>query len=227
MSSYLYDDWMTNPRMLELAWEAVTTARSELNGWSDAKARSVDRYLASIVRLCRLPKWAIVVEQNAKYLKRLTEGERLAINILARVARGDTVSNDQAEIVELERLHGTLERIQAVRHQRIALAPDVAIAQKQRDSQSKRARLSRGRGEDGRNLSDLIADLARVHPNDRPREIWPHLRSSLEEWAGACVGKTRETQEVYEYPFGNGRKTIGYKQFSHRLRQARQAKKPV
>lgn len=225
---YLCSDWMTDPRMLEFAWEAATAARSELDGWSDAKARSVGRYLGKVVRFAHSAKWAIEVERRSKYLKKLTEGERLAVIILRLIARGDAVSDDPAEVAHLNQLHSELKQIHAAQAARIDLAPEVAIAQKHRLAQSKKARRSRGRGEYGRNFSDLFSELARKYPSFWPRQTWPHFWSLLEEWAGGdCMKKERGGQEVYEYPFGSRRKTISYKQFSERLRQARKVKKPV
>jgi hypothetical protein len=88
-----------------------------------------------------------------------------------------------------------------------------------RAAQSTKARKPRGKGDDGRTLGDLIQGLARNYPRDKPSEVWPHLKSEIESWAGDCTERNTGGMPSYRYPFADAKKTISYKQFSEHLRK--------
>jgi hypothetical protein len=99
----------------------------------------------------------------------------------------------------------------------------VTAGEKHSKAQAEKAKKKRGKGDDGRTLGELIQTLTQNHPDAKPSEIWPHLKSMIEEWAGYCDEKTSDTTAFYVYPFGEGSKTISYKQFGDRVREIKNA----
>lgn len=88
-----------------------------------------------------------------------------------------------------------------------------------RIAQSKKAAQPRGKGDDGRTLGDLIKSLAANHSQLKPSEIWPHLKSAIEAWAGPCVEKKIDGRTFYQYCLSEKQRTITYGQFCVRLRE--------
>ena len=86
-------------------------------------------------------------------------------------------------------------------------------------TQSDKAKKPRGKTEDGRTLGDIIKAASLAVEGGKPAEIWPHLRSEIENWAGMCAEKFGpDGEKYYRYPFGDGEKTITFKWFGERLR---------
>lgn len=96
---------------------------------------------------------------------------------------------------------------------------NVAKGKNYHAAQSNRAKKPRGKGEDQRTMGDLIEALKRHHPNDKPSELWPHLKTAIEDWADSCKERTIGTRTEYLYSHGERLKTISFKQFGERLRQ--------
>jgi hypothetical protein len=88
-----------------------------------------------------------------------------------------------------------------------------------RKAQSMKAAKPRGKGDDGRTLGDLIETLAKNHPEENPGEVWPHLKSEIEDWAGDCLEKKIGAKVFYQYTLAERQKTISLKHFSERLRK--------
>ncbi|MDR3453791.1 MAG: hypothetical protein P4L96_13495 [Rhodoferax sp.] len=239
MSCYLYDNWMTDNLMLETDFQRISEARAALNGWSDARVRQVARYLCRIAKLSQTSKWAMVVENRLPhlYIAKLTHSQLLAVNILRLAAKGLNDEDDEAvkaDRARCEEEYTRLLEIQSRQRGRQAaykeVEPKLDKADRYGKHQAKNASRKRGKGgtgDDSRTMGDLIATLARTHPNMKPREIWPHLKSAIEDWAGSCEEKTRRHMSVYEYPFDDGRKTISFNHFGERLREARKKKSTV
>lgn len=71
-------------------------------------------------------------------------------------------------------------------HKKYAL--DAESGRAQSESQSRKASKSRrAKDEGGDTVADLIRTLSREHRNEKPSEVWPHLKTSLEEWSGEAV----------------------------------------
>lgn len=98
---------------------------------------------------------------------------------------------------------------------------DWILGLRQKYLQSTKAKLPRGKGDDGRTLGDLIKQLAKHHPDEKPSELWPHLKTAIGDWADCCEERTTDKRTDYLYSHGERSKTISYKQFSERLREAR------
>lgn len=96
---------------------------------------------------------------------------------------------------------------------------DVARGAVYSATQSRRAQKPRGKGDDRRTMGDLIQSLHRHHPNEKPSELWPHLRTLIEEWAGTCTERAIGNRTDYLYSRCERMKTISFKQFGERLRQ--------
>lgn len=94
----------------------------------------------------------------------------------------------------------------------------VETGEKHRAEQSHKATLPRGKGADGRTLGDLIKQLAKQRPNEKPSELWPHFGSALSDWADNCTERTIGSKTFYRYSVKDHEKTISFKQFSERLR---------
>jgi hypothetical protein len=92
-----------------------------------------------------------------------------------------------------------------------------AATVKHHDAQREKASKPRGVIH-GRTMSDLITALARQHPNEEPRESWPHMRSAIEDWVGEC---TETNENTLRYPYEDGHRTITFKHFSALLRATR------
>jgi hypothetical protein len=95
-------------------------------------------------------------------------------------------------------------------------------------SQSARAQKKRGKGDDGRTIEDLVWELDREHPDEKPKALWPHMVTAIKQWAGSAEEKKikgGEKEKVYcEYPFHDGKnpfhdgkKTLDYNSFRRKL----------
>lgn len=224
MSCYLFENWMTEPLMCAFD-ERVSDARSALHGWSDAEVRSAERYSRRLAKIARTRRGAQKLEARPHLFSRITEAQRLAVNILRLVATGIDDEADRALVAEE---HARLCAIQSAQAAKRAAedtaAPDVEIAKRHRASQAKKASKTRGKRDDGRTMRDLIAGLARRHRHPRleAHDLWPHLRGEIEQWADRCYVKSKaEPDDLYEYWFGDKRRSIGYGQFRKVLRSVR------
>lgn len=88
-------------------FEAVLDAREALIGWSDEKARCVDRYLQCISRFVRSRKGAFLVEskKSKSYLSKLTISQVTALEIL-RLAIVEL-----ADVEDIREAHGRLKSL--------------------------------------------------------------------------------------------------------------------
>ncbi len=73
----------------------------------------------------------------------------------------------------------------------------------------------------GKTIDDLIMQIAKAYPEEKPKDLWPHLKSALDEWAENCTEKTHNPKNpMYEYGTVTGeRKTITYETFCKKLRK--------
>ena len=224
MTSYLHDDWMTNQNMLERDCVHVMAAREVLCDWSDLKVRRVERYLKRFAVLATSRKWAMVIEARLPhlYINKLAPSELSAINILRLVAKG---SHDDIDKSLYDHECSTILQIQSrdlgKNEAYKQAAPELENSKKYREHQSKIAKNPRGKGEDGITLGELIANLSQNYLNEKPSEIWPHLKSSIEEWCGGC--EENKNGDVYRYFFKDKAKTISFKHFRDRLRIIRKS----
>lgn len=109
-------------------------------------------------------------------------------------------------------------------------APTLAIGERARDAQSKKAKKPRGRiTDDGRTMDQVIARLALTqYPRESARAIWTHLGAVLEEegLSPAEIVDTEDPQKwTYEYDFNDQRKRISFRRFQAVLSKARREKK--
>nr|WP_298718767.1 hypothetical protein [uncultured Steroidobacter sp.] len=114
--------------------------------------------------------------------------------------------------------------VAALKDEMLRLARETLV---HKEIQARKARKPRGKGDDGRTMRDVVADLARGHVGDTPRDLWTHLGSAIESWAGECE-EVDGPPPAYRYPSASGRiKTLTYKHYCDLLRQARKnLKKP-
>lgn len=89
---------------------------------------------------------------------------------------------------------------------------------------SKKASLKRPvKNDAGETRNEVIARLANAHTNEKPSEIWPHLKTAIEEWSGGdCVEKRPSEKNrdnwLYQYTKPDGSPdTISYQAFRKRL----------
>jgi hypothetical protein len=79
-----------------------------------------------------------------------------------------------------------IERRSANRDQRVVDALEEALYRNaieniaHKDRQSEKAKRPRGRGDDGRTRREIIAEVARLHPDASPEELLPHVNSASE-----------------------------------------------
>jgi hypothetical protein len=82
-------------------------------------------------------------------------------------------------------------------------APDAEIGRSQSEAQAKKASKERyAKGEGKQSLLDVICTLSREHPDSKPSEIWPHLRTALKEWTGCMVTEVESAKRdscAYRY----------------------------
>ncbi len=90
-----------------------------------------------------------------------------------------------------------------------------------RDKQSKRAKAPRVVADDGRTVKDVVRSLSQEHRDAPPREIWPHLRASIEEWTGGCKLVGAATAPSYRYQLNGSDRTLTYRHFAELLRDIR------
>lgn len=99
---------------------------------------------------------------------------------------------------------------------------DWILALRQKYFQSVKAKLPRGKNKDGRKLGDLIKQLAKYHPNEKPSELWPHFGNALSSWADTCTERTIGAKMFFQYSLKKDHeKTISFKQFGVRLKGVR------
>ncbi|MET3132552.1 vacuolar-type H+-ATPase subunit I/STV1 [Oxalobacteraceae bacterium GrIS 1.11] len=71
-------------------------------------------------------------------------------------------------------------------------------------------------------LNDVIASLARAHLNEKPSEIWPHLKTAISEWASTEVNETGDKgkdSRKYQFKVDEKMDTISFGVFRKKLRQ--------
>jgi hypothetical protein len=90
-----------------------------------------------------------------------------------------------------------------------------------RRNQAERAKGPRVKNSDGRTLADVVAAVANAHPDSAPREVWPHLATAIEEWAGRCDEVRTSAGVAYRYDLGGNDRTLSYRHFSDTLRDLR------
>jgi len=89
--------------------------------------------------------------------------------------------------------------------------------------QTKRASHKRPiKNEAGETLDNVIRTLAKNHPNEKPSELWPHLKSAIEEWSDSECTETRTgARDSWRYQFQQYSKadSITFGIFRKKLRQ--------
>lgn len=88
--------------------------------------------------------------------------------------------------------------------------------------QKAKSKLSRKpKNENGKTIEDLISEIAKNNPEEKPSALWPHLGSAIEQWAGSCTEKTRGPKDpLYEYSLDDEKiKTITYSTFRKKLKE--------
>lgn len=109
-------------------------------------------------------------------------------------------------------------------HATLDIDADTGISH--RKEQSLRAQHLRGKGDYDCTLGDLIKDLAKNYPFDKPTAVWIHFKTAIDEWADAACERVKVGKKVsYRYWFRDKEKSIGYAQFRDRLRDYKNAMK--
>jgi len=113
-------------------------------------------------------------------------------------------------------------------------APDADFGRAQSEGQARKARKGRyAKSDDDRTLEDVIRILSREHHNEKPSEVWTHLKTSLEEWSGDKVtesGAGDSRKYLYKRPNSadsNGGRTISYGAFRKKLSEIRDGKSGI
>ncbi|OXJ32845.1 hypothetical protein CFB82_17745 [Burkholderia sp. HI2714] len=111
---------------------------------------------------------------------------------------------------------------------------DAGHGRAQSDAQSGKARKERrAKSDDKRTLVDVIRSLSREHPDSKPSEIWPHLKTSLNEWTDGEevteVGKGESRAYRYTPPNAenDGVRPISYGWFKKLLSEVRGGKRRI
>jgi hypothetical protein len=104
------------------------------------------------------------------------------------------------------------------------LAPDAERGRAHTSRQTANAARKRPvKNEVGQTLAGVIAMIGREHPESGPNEIWPHLRSAIEEWSGDAVSESGDTYDGRRYQFmrGDVPDSITFGIFRRKLKESR------
>ncbi len=121
----------------------------------------------------------------------------------------------------------TAEVIDAIRkttllaHKRYKLASGQGVKASARQSMT--AKRSRGiKNAYGNTLDDVINNLKKNHPNEKPSELWPRLYAAIEEWCdGNCqeINSDRKDSRGYLFQKGENQDTITFGTFRKKLKK--------
>jgi hypothetical protein len=107
---------------------------------------------------------------------------------------------------------------------------DAIVIEAVHDERSGRARNAAKKkrskaNESGETMEDLIKKIARNHPDERPSELWSHLKSLIEEWAGDCTEiAVTPRNPMYQYQTKTGEDdTIKFETFRKKLAKIRKS----
>lgn len=176
-----------------------------------------------------MTKKAVPVEPVPLRLEMLIKGGRRSLDHLERERpRLERMLWDDAMLSKLPRAKWEETRTAARDALRVhdelrdALHANATANLEARDKQSKRAKAPRVVGDDGRTVKDVVQSLSREHGDAAPREIWPHLRASIEEWTGGgCELVGSATAPSYRYQLNGSDRTLTYRHFAELLRDIR------
>ena len=105
-------------------------------------------------------------------------------------------------------------------------AADAVYGRASRVSQKTKAGKVRAASNDiGQSLDDVIRGLAREHREMRANEVWPHLKTAIEEWSGDSVAETGQgDSRSYRYAHEGKADSIMYNTFRKKLAVARKTR---
>lgn len=80
------------------------------------------------------------------------------------------------------------------------------IGRTQREKAQKKRSIT---NDEGATLDGVIARLANAHPDEKPSEIWPHLKTAILEWSGSDCAEIRPNEKkrdswTYQFTKRNG-----------------------
>lgn len=67
------------------------------------------------------------------------------------------------------------------------------------------------KNDDGKTLYEVIRNLAKNHPDEMPNELWPHLKTAIEEWSYSNCLETRpggKNRDSWSYQFTKSDGTV-------------------
>ncbi len=77
--------------------------------------------------------------------------------------------------------------------------PMVQSGKKYSTEQSEKARKKRPRkNNEGLTLDDVISKLAKEHPDELPGDLWPHLKTAIDEWSGSDCTEVRPDEKKHD-----------------------------
>lgn len=98
------------------------------------------------------------------------------------------------------RLHEARRWRDAIKHEKKILE---GMGKQSSDAQVKKAKKKRPiENEQGITLDAVIRELARVHPDEKPGELWPHFKTAIEEWSdNECTEAKTAKHDSWRYHF--------------------------
>lgn len=104
------------------------------------------------------------------------------------------------------------------------LTPAIEHGKKHLEGQKKKSQLLRKiKNDSGETLDEVIEGLAKSHPNDHPKELWPHLKSAILEWSCSDCDEVKPDDKkrdswLYRFTKSDGKvDTITYQTFRKKL----------
>ncbi|MFM0363697.1 hypothetical protein [Paraburkholderia sediminicola] len=139
-----------------------------------------------------------IIHMQTRYRELVQDNDRNGLN---RYSKGLLVSECETQIRAREALQQAISIRDAIKQERkILQVMGEGLSGK---NQEKARRPRPKKNEAGDTLDEIIRNLARTHRDEHPGEVWPHLKTAIEDWS--------DSSDVREIGDGDSR-SYRYKQ---------------